>query len=70
MTRTTGRRWIVETGTAYLGTEHFTVRETFRFRLKRQAVAFVNKYAKTHCKGGTGYWHHMPIDSVRMRKAD
>jgi hypothetical protein len=59
--------WIVETGTLYLGTEHFVVKSTRKFRLKSRAKAFFDTYT-AGLKGGTGYWHHMPVPSVRMRE--
>jgi hypothetical protein len=59
--------WVVEMGTEYLGTDHFVVTATRKFRLKSRATAFFNAHAAT-LKGGTGYWHHMPVPGVRMRE--
>jgi hypothetical protein len=59
--------WIVEIGTAYLGTQHFTVQSTRKFRTKRKAREFFVRYVAT-LKGGTGYWDYMPVPSARMRE--
>lgn len=59
--------WVVEIGIAYLGTKTFRVQGTRRFRLKRRATTFFDNYAAT-LKSGTGYWHQMPVPSVRMWK--
>ena len=58
--------WIVETGTAYLGTKAFVVEYTRKFRLKKNATKYFEKWFKTHCKGGTGFWSGMPVPSAKM----